>query len=48
LENQSRGSERDLHLVADYDTDNVSDKVLRIIQSYTDFINRKTWKKSVD
>ena len=48
LENQSRGSKRDLHLVADYDTDNVSDKVLRIIQSYTDFINRKTWKKSVD
>ena len=48
LENQSRGSKRDLHLVGDYDTDNVSDKVLRIIQSYTDFINRKTWKKSVD
>ena len=48
LENQSRGNKRDLHLVADYDTDNVSDKVLRIIQSYTDFINRKTWKKSVD
>jgi UDP-N-acetylglucosamine 2-epimerase (non-hydrolysing) len=48
LENQSRGDKRDLHLVADYATDNVSDKVLRIIQSYTDFINRKTWKKSLD
>ena len=45
IENQARGNERTLHLVADYATDNVSDKVLRIIQSYTDFINRKTWKK---
>lgn len=48
LENQGRGTQRDLHLVNDYATDNVSDKVLRIIQSYTDFINRKTWKKFVD
>lgn len=48
LENQARGNERTLHLVADYATDNVSDKVLRIIQSYTDFINRKTWKKSTN
>lgn len=48
LENQSRGNERTLHLVADYAADNVSDKVLRIIQSYTDFINRKTWKKSTN
>lgn len=48
IENQSRGNERTLHLVADYATDNVSDKVLRIIQSYTDFINRKTWKKATN
>ena len=48
LENQARGNERTLHLVADYAADNVSDKVLRIIQSYTDFINRKTWKKSTN
>ena len=48
LENQGRGTKRDLHLVIDYATDNVSDKVLRIIQSYTDFINRKTWKKFAD
>ena len=46
LENQGRGTQRNIHLVDDYATDNVSDKVLRIIQSYTDFINRKTWKKS--
>jgi len=48
IESQSRGNERTLHLVADYATDNVSDKVLRIIQSYTDFINRKTWKKATN
>lgn len=46
LEGQNRGNQRTLRLVDDYDADNVSDKVLRIIQSYTDFINRKTWKKA--
>jgi UDP-N-acetylglucosamine 2-epimerase (non-hydrolysing) len=48
LENQSRGVKRELRMVKDYAVDNVSDKVLRIILSYTDFINRKTWKKSVN
>ena len=45
LENQPRGVERSLHMVGDYSTDNVSLKILRIIQSYTDFINTKVWKK---
>ena len=45
LETQSRGTERSLHLVTDYAPNNVSDKVLRIIQSYTDFVNRAVWKK---
>lgn len=45
LDTQSRGVERDLRLVADYEPSNVSDKVLRIIQSYTDFVNRKVWRK---
>ncbi|MCF6265681.1 MAG: UDP-N-acetylglucosamine 2-epimerase (non-hydrolyzing) [Desulfuromusa sp.] len=37
---------RRFKLVADYDTDNVSKKMLRIILSYTDYINRTVWKKS--
>jgi UDP-N-acetylglucosamine 2-epimerase (non-hydrolysing) len=32
-------------LIQDYDTDNVSKKVLRIILSYTDYINRTVWYK---
>lgn len=46
LETQSRGAKRSLQLVTDYAPNNVSDKVLRIIQSYTDFVNRKVWHKS--
>jgi UDP-N-acetylglucosamine 2-epimerase (non-hydrolysing) len=45
LETQPRGTERSLRLVTDYAPNNVSDKVLRIIQSYTDFVNRVVWKK---
>ena len=46
LETQPRGIERGLRRVTDYAANNVSDKVLRIIQSYTDFVNRKIWHKS--
>ena len=45
LATQPRGEERSLRLVADYSMPNVSDKVLRIIHSYTDYINRVVWKK---
>ena len=45
LGSQPRGSARLLRLVDDYAPQNVSDKVLRIIFSYTDFINRKVWRK---
>lgn len=36
---------RTFKLIHDYDTDNVSKKVLRIIMSYTSYVNRKVWKK---
>jgi UDP-N-acetyl-L-fucosamine synthase len=42
---QLRGSERSIQLVADYSVSNVSDKVLRIIHSYTDFVKRVVWKQ---
>ncbi len=45
LESQPRGSDRLLRLVNDYAPVNVSDKVLRIILSYTDFVNRRTWRR---
>ena len=46
LESQSRGATRTLALVKDYAATNVADKVLRIILSYTDFVNRKVWRKT--
>jgi UDP-N-acetylglucosamine 2-epimerase len=45
LQTQPRGEERLLRQVADYCMPNVSDKVLRIIHSYTDYVNRVVWKK---
>lgn len=45
LESQPSGSNRILREVDDYSMPNVSDKVLRIILSYTDYVNRVVWKK---
>ncbi|MEQ8407162.1 MAG: UDP-N-acetylglucosamine 2-epimerase (non-hydrolyzing) [Gammaproteobacteria bacterium] len=45
LADQPRGEDRLLRLVSDYNAPNVSAKVVRIIHSYTDYINRVVWKK---
>jgi UDP-N-acetylglucosamine 2-epimerase (non-hydrolysing) len=46
LEEQPRGEERFIQKVADYIAPNVSDKVLRIILSYTDYVNRVVWRNN--
>ncbi len=45
LESQPRGQERLMRQVEDYSVPNVSDKVVRIIHSYIDYVNRVVWKK---
>ena len=44
LAKQLRGADRVLRQVDDYSMPNVSDKVVRIIHSYTDYVNRNVWK----
>lgn len=44
LATQSRGEDRSMRQVSDYSMPNVSDKVVRIIHSYTDYVNRNVWK----
>jgi len=45
LESQPRDSKRLIRQVYDYSMPNVSDKIIRIIHSYTDYVNRVIWKK---
>ena len=45
LANQTRENDRLLLKVADYNIPNVSHKVVRIIISYVDYVNRVVWKK---
>jgi UDP-N-acetylglucosamine 2-epimerase len=45
LESQLSGEERNLRQVADYSMPNVSDKVVRIVHSYRDYVMRTVWKQ---
>jgi UDP-N-acetylglucosamine 2-epimerase len=45
LESQLSGEERNLRQVVDYSMPNVSDKVVRIVHSYRDYVMRTVWKQ---
>jgi UDP-N-acetylglucosamine 2-epimerase len=45
LESQPKGDTRLLRTVLDYTAPNVSEKIVRIIQSYTPYVNRVVWRK---
>ena len=45
LNSQPRGQERLFPLADDYQVPNVSDKIIRIIHSYTDYVRRTVWKQ---
>ncbi len=47
LKNQSRGSKRDIKIVKDYDVDNVSEKIVRIILGNIDLVNQNVWHKEI-
>jgi UDP-N-acetylglucosamine 2-epimerase (non-hydrolysing) len=47
LQYQKTGKERSFRPVADYSMPNVSDKMVRIILSYTDYINRVVWREMI-
>jgi UDP-N-acetylglucosamine 2-epimerase (non-hydrolysing) len=48
LQTQEIGEKRNFRSVADYSMPNVSQKIVRIILSYTDYVNRTVWNKKLD
>lgn len=47
LQYQKRGTDRNFRTVADYSMPNVSDKMVRIILSYTDYVKRTVWRENI-
>ncbi len=47
IETQGRGQQRTLRVVSDYGVPNVSEKVVRIILSYANYVNRNVWRRQV-
>ena len=47
LKNQKTGEDRYLSIVKDYHCPNLSEKIIRIINSYTHYVNRKIWQKTL-
>ena len=45
IDHQPRGAERVLRIARDYEVPNVSEKVVRLIVSYTSYVNRVVWHK---
>lgn len=43
----SQHREKSMHIVKDYEADNVSKKVVRTILSYTDYVNEKVWRSTI-
>ena len=47
LKYQKRGKSRSIQKVIDYSAPNVSEKVVRIIHSYTNYIKQKVWREYI-